>query len=158
MEGLPLAGSPSFIRRRNRAGGPESLRAIPAAAAAASVKLRRTIIALCQRTQSRAAHCGAMLRNTNKPVLFPSAGTSSSSALPAANLAEMGKKIGLETVPAVWPTGMARLGTAISICERCDAAEVCRQWLARAPERLDRVPPFCPNADDLSKERAAKRV
>lgn len=72
----------------------------------------------------------------------------------AANLAEMAARTGLRPVPAAWPTGLARLGFAVTACERCAAAEVCRDWLARAPKTLGDVPPFCPNAGEL---QAAKR-
>jgi len=73
---------------------------------------------------------------------------------PAGNLAEMVARTGLRTVAAAWPTGIAGLGFAVTACERCDAAEVCTDWLARAPRTLGDVPPFCPNAGEL---RAAKR-
>jgi hypothetical protein len=73
---------------------------------------------------------------------------------PAANLADMVARSGLRTVAANWPTGIARLGFAVTACERCDATEVCDDWLARAPQALGDVPPFCPNAGAL---RAAKR-
>ena len=48
----------------------------------------------------------------------------------------------------------ALVGLAVTTCERCDAAEVCDDWLARAPKQIDSVPPFCPNAGRL---RAAKQ-
>jgi hypothetical protein len=73
---------------------------------------------------------------------------------PAANLAEMAGRAGLRTVAAAWPTGIAHLGFAVTACERCAAAEVCSDWLARAPKTLGDVPPFCPNAGEL---RSAKR-
>lgn len=74
---------------------------------------------------------------------------------PAANFAEMAVRSGVRTVAAAWPTGIARLGFAVTACERCAAAEVCSDWLARAPGALGGVPPFCPNAGEL---RAAKRL
>jgi hypothetical protein len=73
---------------------------------------------------------------------------------PAANLARMAGRLGVNTVVAAWPTGLAHLGLAVTTCERCDAAEVCDDWLARAPKQIDSVPPFCPNAGRL---RAAKQ-
>ncbi len=73
---------------------------------------------------------------------------------PAANLAEMAARVGVRTVVAAWPTGIAHLGFAVTTCERCDSVQVCHDWLARAPKALDDPPPFCPNADEL---RAAKR-
>jgi hypothetical protein len=73
---------------------------------------------------------------------------------PAANLAQMAGRIGVSTVAAAWPTGLAHLGLTVTTCERCEAIEVCRDWLARTPQQIDHVPPFCPNAGRL---RAAKR-
>lgn len=73
---------------------------------------------------------------------------------PAANLADMAARTGLRAVMAAWPTGIAHLGFAVTVCERCNTAEACQDWLVRAPKVLDDVPPFCPNAGEL---RAAKR-
>ena len=73
---------------------------------------------------------------------------------PAANLADMAARAGVRTVAAAWPTGIARLGFAVTACERCEAVEVCNDWLTRAPKILGEVPPFCPNAGEL---RAARR-
>lgn len=72
---------------------------------------------------------------------------------PAANFAEMSARVGVPTVAASWPTGLAHLGLLVSTCERCDTSEVCSDWLARVPQRVAAVPPFCRNADGL---RAAK--
>ena len=68
---------------------------------------------------------------------------------PAANLAGMAARAGVRTVAAAWPTGLARLGFAVTACERCDAASVCTDWLTRAPHEVGAVPPFCPNAGEL---------
>ena len=73
---------------------------------------------------------------------------------PGDNFADMAVRNGLRPVPAAWPTGIAQLGFAVTACERCDAIEVCNDWLARAPKTLGAVPPFCPNAAEL---RAGKR-
>lgn len=74
----------------------------------------------------------------------------------AANLADMASRVGVRTVAAAWPTGLGRLGVMVTACERCDATEVCRDWLARAPGSIERVPPFCPNADELNAPRKAR--
>ena len=50
-------------------------------------------------------------------------------------------------VPAAWPTGLARLGTTVNACERCEVIEACDDW--RAAEGLPaEVPPFCPEAGE----------
>lgn len=71
----------------------------------------------------------------------------------AANLADMANRAGVRTVAAAWPTGLAHLGMMVSACEGCDATEVCRDWLVRAPGAVTIVPPFCPNAADLNAAR-----
>jgi hypothetical protein len=78
----------------------------------------------------------------------------SPSKAPAANLADMAGRVGASVVAAAWPTGLGHLGLMVSTCETCDAAELCRDWLARAPKQVEDVPPFCPNAAEL---RAARR-
>ena len=74
----------------------------------------------------------------------------------AANLADMASRAGVGTVAAAWPTGLAHLGVMVTACERCDATEVCRDWLARAPRAIDAVPPFCPNESSLNAARKAR--
>ncbi|MGN6572605.1 MAG: DUF6455 family protein [Pseudolabrys sp.] len=75
----------------------------------------------------------------------------------AANLADMASRAGVHnTVAAAWPSGLARLGSMVTACEGCDATEVCRDWLARAPAAISSVPPFCPNAGDLNAARKAR--
>jgi len=70
-----------------------------------------------------------------------------------ANLAEMADRVGIATVAAAWPTGLAHLGVMVRTCEGCDATAVCSDWLARAPARIDDAPPFCPNAGALHAAR-----
>lgn len=76
---------------------------------------------------------------------------------PAANLAEMTARSGAGTVVAAWPSGLARIGSMVTACERCGAAEVCNDWLARAPQTIDAVPPFCPNAGGIEAAAGKKR-
>jgi hypothetical protein len=72
------------------------------------------------------------------------------------NMAAMTGKLGLDTAPAAWPTGVSLLAQAVASCQRCEAAQVCADWLARAPEAVDAPPPFCPNAPEFT--RAKKRT
>jgi hypothetical protein len=75
----------------------------------------------------------------------------------AANLADMAARAGVRTVAAAWPSeGFAHLGLMVTACERCDATEVCSDWLARAPGTIGNVPPFCPNAGALAAARKAR--
>jgi len=71
----------------------------------------------------------------------------------AANLAAMAGRAGVSTVAAAWPSGFAHLGVMVTACERCDATDVCSDWLARAPGTIAKAPPFCPNAAELDAAR-----
>jgi hypothetical protein len=95
---------------------------------------------------------GTMMRFTKGRLMFGTA--PASRPAPAANLAVMADKLDIATVPAVWPTGILQLAQAIDICQRCDASEVCGDWLARAPKHVAQPPQFCPNAGVL---RQAKK-
>ncbi len=82
---------------------------------------------------------------------------------PAQNLAEVGARLGVEsgltprapansvTRPAAWPTGVSLLAQMVDACQRCDADQVCSDWLARASKQVAAPPAFCPNADALKK-------
>jgi hypothetical protein len=86
----------------------------------------------------------------------------------ARNLGEMTKRLGLDPAPvtsavaspaaspASWPTGVSLLAQMVDACQRCEATEVCNDWLARAPKAIAAVPPFCPNADALTQAKKAK--
>jgi hypothetical protein len=72
------------------------------------------------------------------------------------NMAAMTGRLGLDTVPSAWPTGVSRLALAIDICHRCDAFDVCTDWLARAPRAIAAPPAFCPNAAEFKRAKDAK--
>ena len=72
------------------------------------------------------------------------------------NMAAMTGRLGLDTVPAAWPTGVSQLALAINTCQHCDAFDVCNDWLARAPKSIKAAPAFCPNAAEFSRNKAAK--
>jgi len=67
------------------------------------------------------------------------------------NMAAMTGKLGLDTAPAAWPTGVSLLAQVIASCQRCEAGEVCADWLARAPKTIELPPAFCPNAYELKR-------
>ena len=75
---------------------------------------------------------------------------------PAGNIAVMSDRLGLPTVAAAWPTGVSQLALAVAACRRCDADEVCTDWLARAPARIATPPAFCPNAAMLTRAKQPK--
>ena len=76
------------------------------------------------------------------------------------NMAEMAKRLGLDTAPATmlatWPTGVSLLAQAVDACQRCDAGEVCGDWLARAPDSIKVPPEFCANAETFTQAKKAK--
>jgi hypothetical protein len=90
----------------------------------------------------------------------------------ARNLGEMTTRLGVDPAPpakaapasasspaaspASWPTGVSLLAQMVDACQRCEATEVCDDWLARAPKAIAAVPPFCPNADALMQAKKAK--
>ena len=39
------------------------------------------------------------------------------------------------------------LRTAVSNCQSCGVDQICQDWLVRAPESVNKVPAFCPNAE-----------
>ncbi len=82
----------------------------------------------------------------------------SSQLYPARNLAEMRERLGLDAkhtpCPARWPTGVSLLAQMVDACQRCDTAQVCNDWLARAPKTIAAPPAFCPNADALKRAKA----
>ncbi|HVZ54648.1 MAG TPA: DUF6455 family protein [Pseudolabrys sp.] len=74
------------------------------------------------------------------------------------NMAAVTEKLGLSTAgkPAAWPTGVSLLAQAIASCQRCDAGEVCADWLVRAPKTIEVPPAFCPNAPEFKRAKKAK--
>ncbi len=69
------------------------------------------------------------------------------------NMAVMTGKLGLDTAPAAWPTGVSLLAQAIASCQRCEASEVCADWLARAPKTIELPPEFCANASEFKRAK-----
>jgi hypothetical protein len=69
------------------------------------------------------------------------------------SMAKMTGRLGLSTVPAAWPAGVSQLAQAIDACQRCDADEVCGDWLARVPQTIKLPPEFCPNAAELMRTK-----
>ena len=55
--------------------------------------------------------------------------------------------------PASWPSGVSLLAQMVDACQRGETAEVCSDWLARAPDSIVLPPAFCPNADALARVR-----
>jgi hypothetical protein len=72
------------------------------------------------------------------------------------NMAAMTERLGMSTVQAVWPTGVSHLARTIVACQQCDSGDVCRDWLARAPNQIGLPPAFCRNAPALTRVKQAK--
>lgn len=89
----------------------------------------------------------------DKPMLTPAPKTSPSHV---PNMAAMTRRLGLATVPAAWPTGVSHLAQAVDACQRCDASEVCTDWLRRTPDQVVVPPAFCPNTAEFKRAKQAK--
>jgi len=72
------------------------------------------------------------------------------------NMAAMTGKLGLDTAPAAWPTGVSLLAQAVASCQRCEAGQVCTDWLVRAPKAIEVPPAFCPNAPEFKRAKKVK--
>jgi hypothetical protein len=68
------------------------------------------------------------------------------------NIAEMMWRLGL-TVLSVAQARELDIRSAIDACMTCAAGDVCSDWLARALDRLDQAPAFCPNAGAFMRAR-----
>jgi hypothetical protein len=95
-----------------------------------------------------------MNRSAKDKPMFAMAAKPSPDHVP--NMAAMTKRLGLDTAPAAWPTGVSLLAQAIDACQRCEADAVCSDWLARAPKAIEIPPAFCPNAPEFKRVKKAK--
>ena len=95
-----------------------------------------------------------MNRSTKDKPMFTVASRPSPNNVP--NMVVMTERLGLDTAPAVWPTGVSLLAQAIDACQRCDTGEVCGDWLKRAPKSIEMPPAFCPNAPEFRRAKQAK--
>ena len=96
-----------------------------------------------------------MISSAKDKAMPTSAQTPSRDSVP--NMAAMTGRLGLDTVPAAWPTGVSQLALAINACQQCDAFDVCTDWLARAPSTVKKPPAFCPNAPEFARVKDMKR-
>lgn len=78
------------------------------------------------------------------------------SPAPVSNMAAMTSRLGLDTVAAAWPTGVLQLAQAVVACQRCEAGEVCTDWLACAPAEIGVAPAFCPYMPEFKRAKRAK--
>jgi hypothetical protein len=89
-----------------------------------------------------ARNLGSMTRRLGLDPAGPAEAAAGPAANPAASPAAS---------PASWPTGVSLLAQMVDACQRCEATEVCNDWLARAPQSIAAPPPFCPNAEVLKR-------
>ncbi len=70
------------------------------------------------------------------------------------NMSTMLQRFGID--PAVF--AQERVGTVFTAsmraCLSCPNGEICRGWLDSAPERIERIPEFCPNASRFEYAKA----
>jgi hypothetical protein len=62
-------------------------------------------------------------------------------------MCEMLERLGLDTSMLAHGRLASDLRSAVTTCQSCSADQPCQEWLARAPEYIDRAPTFCPNAE-----------
>ena len=74
----------------------------------------------------------------------------------ARNMGAMTERLGLNTAPAAWPTGVSLLAQAVDACQRCDADTMCTDWLARAPKAVAAPPAFCSTGPRFKLAKRAK--
>ena len=63
-----------------------------------------------------------------------------------ANMAAMLMRRGINPADFALQQPPALVARAITDCQHCAAGEVCRDWLARTGDRIERVPAFCANS------------
>jgi len=63
------------------------------------------------------------------------------------NMCAMLDRLGLDTSELAHGRLASDLRSAVSNCQHCGADQVCSDWLARAPETLEKAPVFCPNRE-----------
>ncbi len=73
----------------------------------------------------------------------------------ADNFSAMAEKLGV-TVPAAWPSGLSQFTQAYEACQRCDADEVCADWLVRASDSIQLPPEFCPSRAEFTRANKPK--
>jgi Family of unknown function (DUF6455) len=62
------------------------------------------------------------------------------------NMGDLMGRLGLDPA-AVAVSNAGTYGSAIRMCESCQAGELCHDWLNRAAATLYKAPAFCPNQD-----------
>ena len=62
------------------------------------------------------------------------------------NMCEMLERLGLDAEMLAHGRLASDLRSAVTTCQSCSADQPCQEWLARAPEYIDRAPAFCPDA------------
>jgi hypothetical protein len=67
----------------------------------------------------------------------------------SANIGEMMERLGIEYGEDVESCFGRTFGSIVRSCRVCRSAELCSNWLARAPVAVSRAPAFCPYAARL---------
>jgi len=65
------------------------------------------------------------------------------------NAIRMMERLGVEPGAGVMPALGLRYATMLRGCAACASTQICGEWLARPPARLDLPPRFCPCSDLL---------
>ena len=71
------------------------------------------------------------------------------------NMCAMLDRLGLDAAELAHGRLASDLRSAVASCQHCSADHVCSDWLVRAPEKLEKAPVFCPNAELFASVREA---
>jgi len=66
------------------------------------------------------------------------------------NMCEMLDRLGLDAEMLARGRLANDLRLAVRTCQSCEVDHVCQDWLARAPEWIEKAPTFCRNAELFS--------
>lgn len=72
------------------------------------------------------------------------------------NMGTVMTRFGIDPAIFAQPQESSAFVAALRACQACQSGDICRAWLDSAPERIDRIPEFCPNA--LRFERAKETM
>ena len=62
------------------------------------------------------------------------------------NMSAMLRRVGIDRAAFARQRRGAWFTAAMRACQACPNTDICGSWLDNAPDRIERVPEFCPNA------------
>ncbi|NWG23421.1 MAG: hypothetical protein HXY30_03215 [Pseudorhodoplanes sp.] len=71
------------------------------------------------------------------------------------NMGAMLRRVGIDRAALARYRRGAWFTAAMRACQACPNTDICSMWLDCAPDRIERVPEFCPNALRFENAKAA---